>query len=193
MCPAEVTLVFLNILLNIIPEKVAKSTAEAFVEFYNIYLPKIFRYISYKVSDTHLAEDLTSAVFEKALTKFRSYSSEKAKFSTWIFRIARNTMIDHFRVSGKQKTIPLGEMENEPKSTDTPEQAFIEKEETKILRQCISKLSPKEQEVISLKFGAAMNNRQIAGLLGLSDSNVGVILYRAVRKLRDDFTGWHDG
>ena len=184
---------FLNILLNIIPEKIAKSTAEAFVEFYDTYLPKIFKYISYKVSDTQLADDLTSAVFEKALTKFKSYSSEKAKFSTWIFRIARNTMIDHFRVSGKQKPVPLGEMENEPKSTDTPEQAFIEKEETTVLRQCISKLSPKEQEIISLKFGAEMNNRQIAGLLGLSDSNVGVILYRAVRKLRDDFAGWQDG
>jgi RNA polymerase sigma-70 factor (ECF subfamily) len=179
--------------MNIIPEKVAKSTAEAFAEFYNIYLPKIFRYICYKVSDTHLAEDLTSTVFEKALTNFKSYHSEQAKFSTWLFRIARNTLIDHFRVSGKRKTVPLGEIDNEPKSTDTPEQAFLEKEETQILRQCVSKLSPKEQEIISLKFGAEMNNRQIAGLLGLSDSNVGVILYRAVRKLRADFTGWRDG
>lgn len=183
---------FFNILMNIIPEKVARSTAEVFTEFYNIFLPKIFRYISYKVSDTHLAEDLTSAVFEKALTGFKSYRSEKAKFSTWIFRIARNTLIDYFRVSGKQKTIPLEEIDNEPKSGDTPEQAFLEKEESQILRQCISKLSPKEQEIISLKFGAEMNNRQIAGLLGLTDSNVGVILYRAVRKLRDDFTGWRD-
>lgn len=58
-----------------------------------------------------------------------------------------------------------------------------------MLRECISRLSPKEQEIISLKFGADMNNRQIAKTLGLSDSNVGIILYRAVRKLREEFAG----
>jgi len=185
--------VFFNILMNIIPEKVARSTAEAFTEFYSNYLPKVFRYISYRITDTHLAEDLTAIVFEKALTKFKSYRSEKAAISTWIFRIARNTLIDHFRVSGRQKTIPLDRIDNDPKTDETPEETFLEKEESKILRQCISRLSPKEREIISLKFSAEMNNRQIAGLLGLSDSNVGVILYRAVRKLRDDFTEWHDG
>ena len=78
----------INIVMSIIPERVVKGTAEVFADFYSQYLPKVFRYISYKVSDTHLAEDLTSTVFEKALTKFKSYQSEKAAFSTWIFRIA---------------------------------------------------------------------------------------------------------
>ena len=182
-----------NILMNINPEKIARSTAEAFTEFYNNYLPKVFRYISYRVSDTHQAEDLTSIVFEKALTKFKSYRSDKSAFSTWIFRIARNTLIDNFRVSSRQKTVPLDRVTNDPKNGSTPEQMLLEKEESRILKRCILKLSPKEQEIISLKFGADMNNRQIAGILGLSDSNVGIILFRAVRKLRNDFMGQGNG
>jgi RNA polymerase sigma-70 factor (ECF subfamily) len=149
--------------------------------------------MSYRVADVHLAEDLTSTVFEKALTKFKSYSPEKAAISTWIFRIARNTLIDHFRASGRRKTVPLEEMDTQPKTDVTPERKFLEKEEAGILRKCLEKLSPKEREIISLKFGAEMNNRQIAGLLGISDSNVGVILFRAVRKLRDDFAERRDG
>lgn len=179
--------------MNISPERIAKSTAEAFTEFYNNYLPKIFRYISYRVSDTYLAEDLTSVVFEKALTKFKSYRSDKSALSTWIFRIARNTLIDNFRASSRQKNIPLDQMADDPKDGSTPEQMLLEKEENQLLRRCILRLSPKEQEIISLKFGADMNNRQIAGILGLSDSNVGIILFRAVRKLRSDFMGQRSG
>ena len=78
-------------------ERIGQSAAEAFAGFYEQYLPKVYRYISYRISDTHTAEDITSAVFEKALNKFKSFSPEKASFSTWIFTIARNTLTDHFR------------------------------------------------------------------------------------------------
>jgi RNA polymerase sigma factor (sigma-70 family) len=126
-------------------------------------------------------------VFEKALQKFHSYTAEKAALSTWVFRIARNTLIDHYRVHQRRKTVPLDDMTHDPEDSRTPEQTVIAKEETLLLRSCISRLSEKEQEIISLKFGGDFSNRQIAGMLGLSDSNVGVILYRAIRKLRNDF------
>jgi len=61
------------------------------------------------------------------------------------------------------------------------------------LQVCLAGLPQQEQEIISLKFGAEMNNRQIAKVLGLSESNVGTKLYRAVRKLRDSFKGWQNG
>jgi RNA polymerase sigma factor (sigma-70 family) len=80
-----------------------------------------------------------------------------------------------------------------PVNDKTPEQAVIDEEESRMLKQCIRKLSAPEQEIVSLKFSAEMTNRQIAGVLGLTESNVGVILYRAVRKLRSDFEGWSHG
>lgn len=184
---------FLFHILMTLPGKVARSTSEAFAAFYDEYLPKVLRYFSYKMTDIHQAEDLTATVFEKALTKFQSYTAEKAALSTWVFRIARNTLIDHYRVNQRRKTVSLEVAQTDPEDGHTPEQDAIENEESRLLRQCVSRLTPKEQEIISLKFAGDMTNRQIAGLLGLSDSNVGVILYRAIRKLRTDFQGVCDG
>jgi RNA polymerase sigma-70 factor (TIGR02952 family) len=182
-----------HILMNMNVEKAARSTAEAFAAFYEQYLPKIFRYISYRVTDRYMAEDLTATVFEKALSKFNQYSLEKAALSTWVFRIARNTLIDHFRARGREKTVPLDEAFDRPVNGKSPEQTIIEQEESQLLRACISKLSTHEQEIISLKFSSEMTNRQIADMLGLTESNVGVILYRTVRKLRNYYEGWSNG
>ena len=178
------------IFLSAAIEKVSRSTAEAFSSFYEEYLPKVFKYISYRISDKFLAEDLTSAVFEKALTKYDTYNSQKAAISTWVFTIARNTLIDHFRVAGHEKTAELDEAIEVPQENPSPEQAVIDDEQWKILQKCMLKLPPNEREIVSMKFSSQMTNRQIAGVLGLSGSNVGVILYRAIRRLRDDFEGW---
>ena len=182
-----------HILTNMNVGKVARGTADAFAAFYELYLPKIFRYMNYRISDRYLAEDLTATVFEKALSKFTQYRPEKAALSTWIFRIARNTMIDHFRARGREQTVPLDEAFDPPGNSKSPEQTVIEQEESQMLRFYIAKLSAHEQEIISLKFSSEMTNRQIADMLGLSESNVGVILYRTVRKLRNYFEGWRNG
>jgi RNA polymerase sigma factor (sigma-70 family) len=183
---------FINVLLSMVPDRVVRGTADVFTEFYKVYLPKVFRYISYKVSDVHLAEDLTSAVFEKALTRFKTYDEKKAAFATWVFRIARNTVIDHFRASARNKTVTLEDMTAEPPAEGTPEEAVLEKERNAALRRCLDALTEREREIVQLKFAGEMNNRQIAGLVGLSDANVGVILYRAVRKMRAEYAGSAD-
>ena len=173
--------------------KAIRHNTEVFAGLYEQYMPMVFRYINYRVGKIHLAEDLTSTVFEKALTKFESYSADKASFSTWIFTIARNTLIDHFRVSSKRKTIPIEEMPETSNREDSPENDVIHKEELNHLKVCMGRLSQQEQEIISLKFGAEITNRQIARMLGLSESNVGTIIYRAVKKLRDGFVEWRNG
>jgi RNA polymerase sigma factor (sigma-70 family) len=184
---------FIFTILTLGAEKVARSTAEAFAQFYEQYLPKVFRYVSYRITDKATAEDLTSVVFEKALTKFTSYDSAKASFATWVFTIARNTLTDHFRMSGKDRAVLQESAFADPAPAPSPEDEIAKEEEYRTLQVCLGKLSSSEREIISLKFGADMTNRQIAGMTGLSESNVGVILYRTVRKLRDDFKGRHDG
>ena len=165
-----------------------RSTREIFAELYEEFLPKVFRYVRYRVNDLQVAEDLTSEVFEKALTSFSKFASDKASFSTWRFTIARNTVIDHYRVRGRRKTVSLEEATIEVSSSEPrPEEAVEKQEERERLRACLSELSREEQEIISLKFGSGLNNRQIARTIGLSESNVGTKLCRAVRKLRDRF------
>jgi RNA polymerase sigma factor (sigma-70 family) len=182
------------ILIGVTAQKIVRSTAEVFADLYQEYLPKVYRYISYRITDTHQAEDLTSIVFEKALTKFQSYSSEKAAFSTWIFSITRNTLIDYFRASHKVQTVQIEEAPPPSSREPSPEDELVKSEEFQKLQHCLSHLAAQEREILSLKFGGEMNNRQIARMTGLSESNVGVIIYRAVRKLRGEFDkGWEHG
>ena len=169
------------------------SAGEIFAELYEQYLPKVFRYIQYRVNSMQLTEDLTSTTFEKALVNFSRYSSDKAKFSTWIFSIARNVVIDHYRVSQRKQTAPLEEAGEVSSKDLSPEEKLFQGEELERLQIYLAQLQQDEQEIIHLKFVAELNNRQIAKMLGLSESNVGTRLYRAVRKLRDSFQESENG
>ncbi|MEE9583404.1 MAG: sigma-70 family RNA polymerase sigma factor [Dehalococcoidales bacterium] len=173
--------------------KEAVSAEETFAELYEEYMPKVFRYIQYRVNNMQLTEDLTSTTFEKALVSFSKYSSDRAKFSTWIFSIARNVVIDHYRLKGRRMTLPLEEASEVASRNLPPEEELLKREELERLQICLTGLSEEEQEIIRLKFGAELNNRQIAKMLGLSESNIGTRLYRAVRKLRDSFQESENG
>ncbi len=163
------------------------SVQEKFAELYEEYMPKVYRYIHYKVNDIPLAEDLASATFEKALVNFGKYCSDKASFSTWLFSIARNIVIDHYRVAGRRQMVPLDEAKQVLTGDLSPEEEVVRREEMAMLHSCLAGLSQEEQEIIRLKFAVELNNRQIAKMLGLSETNVGSRLYRAVKKLRDSF------
>jgi RNA polymerase sigma-70 factor (ECF subfamily) len=171
-------------------ETAPASAKDAFAGLYEQYMPMVFKYISYRIRETHTAEDLTSAVFEKALTRFQTFKSDRASFSTWIMTIARNTLTDYFRASARKQTVPIDDADPVTNGNGKIENGMIKREQIKHLQQCLGKLSSQEQEIISLKFSGEMTNRQIAGMLGISESNVGTIVYRAVRKLRDSFGEW---
>lgn len=158
-----------------------------FTGLYEEYMPKVFRYINGKVNNMPIAEDLTSTTFEKALINFDKYSKDRASFSTWVFSIARNTVIDFYRVEGRKKLTSLEEGAEFVSKDLSPEEELDKKEEIQRLQRCLSQLSDEEQEIVHLKFQGELNNRQIAKTLGLTESNAGTKLYRAVRKLRDSF------
>ena len=167
------------------------SEAESFGSLYEQYLPKIFQYVSYRVGDRITAEDLTSDIFNKALTNFTKYDSRKAAFSTWIYSIARNTVIDYYRKRSNEQKLRNKEAESGAIAfSASPEEELSRSEEARKLHDCLSLLKPTEQELISLKFSGEMTNREISRITGLSESNVGTILCRAMRKLRDSFLGW---
>jgi RNA polymerase sigma-70 factor (ECF subfamily) len=163
------------------------SARETFARLYDENMSKVYRYIYYKVNNQQLAEDLTSSVFEKALVNFSKYNSEKASFSTWIFAIARNTIVDHYRSQPKAQVVNIDEAVEIPSRDPGPEAVTEDSEEKQLLRSCIARLPQDEQEIVRLKFAIEMTNRDIARATGLTESNVGVKLYRIVRKLRDSF------
>ena len=161
--------------------KPSNSVAE-FSTYYDEYMPKVYRFIHYKINNRQLSEDLTSDVFEKAVVNFNKFDSSRGPFSAWVFTIARNVLIDHYKANKAYASID--EAEDIESKEPGPEEALETSETNKQLMGCLSTLPEREQEIVRLKFGARMNNRQISKLMGLSESNVGTILNRSLGKLK---------
>jgi RNA polymerase sigma factor (sigma-70 family) len=170
-----------------------EDTIHTFGQIYDDHLTCVYRYINYRVGDASAAADLTSTVFEKALSSFGKYDSSKAAPQTWLIAIARNTVTDYLRKSSRRSTVPLDAAFAIESADPSPQEAAESREEREILRICLSILQQRELDIVSLKFGAELNNRRIASTLGLSENNVGAILFRTIRRLRQCFQEWRNG
>jgi len=166
------------------------TAISGFTALYEEHMTYVFRYINYRVGNRNEAEDLTSLVFEKALAAFHRYDSKKAAPQTWLLTIARNTVTDYLRKSSKRNTMPLENAFGIQSDDPPPQEEAERREEYERLRLCLAILPQREQEIISLKFGGELNNRQISSVVGLSENNVGTILFRAICKLRNCFKDW---
>jgi RNA polymerase sigma-70 factor (ECF subfamily) len=143
--------------------------------------PRVYNFLRYRLRHEALAEDLTSRTFEKAWRDRRRYRRDLAGFSTWLLRIARNVAVDHLRTSHPHA--PL-EDAMEVAAEGTPEEDAVVSSNFARLCQLVETLEEREQELLALKYGGGASNRAIAELTGLSESNVGTILHRAVTALR---------
>ncbi|HKG54133.1 MAG TPA: RNA polymerase sigma factor [Anaerolineales bacterium] len=146
-------------------------------------LPRLYNYFRYRLGDEGVAEDLTSVVLEKVWLKRHRYRKDRAAFSAWLFSIAKNEVIGYLR---KRRTaLPISMAE---KATgQTVEYHLEQSQDLQQLSRLLADLPEREQELVSLKFGADFNNREIAAITELSESNVGTILSRVLQKLREQW------
>src|SRR4030067_1139614 len=89
----------------------ARTSPEAFSEIYEFYLPLIYRYLLRRTGSVETAEDLTAACFEKALRHLDGFQWKDVSFSAWLYRIATNTLVDHYRREGRHRETALQDME----------------------------------------------------------------------------------
>ena len=165
-------------------QSLSVNVEKSFAKLYNNYFPRIYNYVHYCVSDFHVADDIVSQIFEKLFTKYSYYQKEKASFSTWLFTIARNTITDYYRSKSKAHITSLETCEEIMDSQKDPCDAVAFNETQKELLKALSTLSPRESHIIALKFWNGFSNREIAKITGISESNTGVILFRAMQRLR---------
>jgi RNA polymerase sigma factor (sigma-70 family) len=163
-----------------------------FEALFVLYYPKLYRYVRYRVDNLQEAEDLTSLAFERALAHRASYDPAKSAFSTWLFRIARNAVINHQTQHRRRGiAVDLEEIADLPVETQSPEETVIRKEASRRLLQQMSTLSPRDQDILALKFAGRLTNREIAETLDLNEKTVSVILLRGLRKLRQQIEEYH--
>jgi RNA polymerase sigma-70 factor (ECF subfamily) len=148
---------------------------------YADHAPRVYNYLRFRLGSDRDIEDLTSRTFEKAWRARARYRRDLAGFSTWLFTIARNVAVDHLRA--RREHLPLEAAANLV-ADRSPETDAERHSDLARLAKLTARLSERERELIALKYGAAVNNRLIASVTGLSESNVGTILHRTVQALR---------
>jgi RNA polymerase sigma-70 factor (ECF subfamily) len=156
----------------------------AFLALYDRHLSRVYAYFRHRISDETVCEDLTAATFEQALAHLDQYTADRGPFAAWLFGIARNQANGHLRRTQRWRWLPL---ELAPRLVSTwmqPEDTVIHADTCQELVRHLQRLGPRQRDLIALKFAAGLSNKQIAILTGLTESNVGVILHRAIRQLR---------
>ena len=162
----------------------AARRLDQFAEKYQLLFPRVFAYVYGRIHNVQLAEDLAAEVFERAFQRLESLRNDEA-FATWLFTIARNLVTSHARKRGRESVVDHDILKAVVATTVSVENEVLVREEVAAVVDCLKKFPQREQDIVSLKFDAELSNGQIAQVMGLSEANVRVILFRTLRKLRE--------
>ena len=155
---------------------------DALEELYLIHFDRIYSYLHVSVGNRHDAEDLTTQTFLKMLEKIGSFKWQSAPFSAWLFRIAHNLAMDHFRARRRwqpEEEVPEPPGEEEPSAELTAMQTIGRESMLKL----IDRLSPEQQQVLTLKFVFNFPNAEVAAILGKTEGAIKSLQHRALASL----------
>jgi RNA polymerase sigma-70 factor, ECF subfamily len=167
-------------------ERAARRDRAAFDKLYGLYSSKIYRYIYYRSGRTDEAEDLTAQVFLKAWEAIPNYRWEGYPFSTWLFRIAHNRVIDYYRTH--HETLPLEAAVAQKTNVDpfeAAERLFV----SNSIRSALQRLTRDQQRVITLRFLDGYSTSEVAAIMDKEVDAVRALQHRGLRSLRTWMTG----
>ena len=157
----------------------ARHDPRAFTELYDRYVKPVFWFALRRTGDRTLAEDITSATFEKALRHLRQYGWKGSSYLAWLYRIAYQQIVHHHRRNHRYVSL----LPDQPAETDVEQQAQSSLQWQAVVQACRN-LSRDDQEVLSLRLFERLSSAEAAEFLGCSTENVYVRLYRALEHLR---------
>lgn len=156
---------------------------DGFDQIYDDHVWDVYGFLAYRLGNRSDAEDLTQQTFERALRAWSRFDRSKASAKTWLLSIARNLLIDHYRAS--RASAPLDDLgDAEPSYEMSPDLGVGPQ-----LAAALAELSPRDREVVALRFGGDLTGPEIAEALGLTLANVQQILSRSLRRLRVSVEG----
>jgi len=155
----------------------------AFELIYDQHRQPIFNYIFFRVGDDQLADDLTSDVFVRMVDKIDTYSQNGRPLIAWLYTIARNLVIDHYRHEDQLTWISLDErlIESKENNPDNLTDQLLMQE---CMLKAMGHLTEEQQQVILLKFVERRSNLEVGGILGKTEGSVKSLQHRALAALR---------
>jgi len=163
---------------------------EILEEIYEKYYKNVYNYIAFRINNHHDVEELVSTVFEKAIRNWKKYNPNLST-EAWLISIAKNTSIDYLRRKMRKHFVALDSIIEFISPSKQPEEVVVIGEENRALMKAMTKLKDKERQILSMKFATDLKHSEIAYILNISESNVGVITHRALKKLRQFMEGSH--
>jgi len=170
----------------------AREDSSAFAELYDFYLPRIYGFIARRVGDRNVAEDLTSATFERGLAAVRRADFRNESFGGWLYRVASNAVVDHVRRG--RRVVPLGVRESDGGGVSEDDAqaigderaltAFASAIDRDLVARALRRLPEQHRRVIVLMFFDGLEVDELCGALGCSRATFAVKLHRALRALR---------
>ena len=151
-------------------------------QVYRLHADGIYRYALYQSGDPSLAEDVAGEVFARMIESIGSYTYRGAPFSAWLYRVARNLVIDHQRRGARLK--PLEAADEARTLADNPVELAERQLTWEELRIAMSELTDEQRQVVVLKFIENLDNAEVAEIIGKSEGSVKSLQHRALRTLR---------
>ena len=160
-----------------------RKDSEALAQLYEAYFDKIFRYIAMRIRNEMEAEDMTQQVFMKMLQAISSYKNQGVPFSSWIYRIAHNLVVDYLRQQNKKATVDIEGLQI-PDTGDDPQLIIEQQVDVEDLKKATQKLTQSQQEVLSLRFFGELSIAECASVMGKNEGAIKALQHSAVVALR---------
>jgi RNA polymerase sigma-70 factor, ECF subfamily len=165
-------------------ERAKAYDINALAEIYDHYESKIYSYIYHRVGSQPVAQDLTSQVFLRVLEAIHNERTWETSFSGWLYRIAHNLVIDHYRRRGRDTQVPIDDLPTLPSHSEGPEHAAERALTAETLRTAINRLTEEQAQVVTLRFLEGLSITEVAEATGKTEGAIKAMQYRAVTSLR---------
>src|SRR3954469_981556 len=161
-----------------------RGDPEAFGSLFDAYYGPVYRYVAARVGRPSDAEDLAQLVFVKALEALPRYQSRGVPFGGWLFKLARNVVIDHIRT--RRETAQLDLVVERPSLAHGPDELAVLRQEMESVAHALRRLTPEQREAIELRFFAGLSAKEAAEAMGRQEGSGGRLQFRAIATLRRD-------